>query len=162
MNKLIKLCGLLGLLLVNGAFAADGVRVEGAWSRATAPGQNVAMMDMTIASDQAASLVGAASPACDSIEIHSMTHDNGMMKMRQVQSVELPAGERVELGKRGYHLMLLGLKKPLAVGESVPLTLTVRQGGKSPVKVEVKAEVRSLTETAPDADGGMHHHHMHH
>lgn len=162
MNKLIKLCGLLGLLLVNGAFAADGVRVEGAWSRATAPGQNVAMMDMTIVSDQAASLVGAASPVCEGVEIHSMTHDNGMMKMRQVQSVELPAGERVDLGKRGYHLMLLGLKKPLAVGEALPLTLDVKLAGKRSLKVEVKAEVRPLIETAPGADGGMHHHHMHH
>ncbi|MDD2720055.1 MAG: copper chaperone PCu(A)C [Gallionella sp.] len=162
MKKIIKLCGLLGLLLVNGAFAADGVRVEGAWSRATAPGQNVAMVDMSIVSDKSASLVGASSPACSSIEIHSMTHDNGMMKMRQVQSVELPAGERVALGKSGYHLMLLGLKQPLAQGETVPLTLNFKLADKAVVKVEVKAEVRPLTEVAPNADEGMHHHHMHH
>lgn len=162
MNKLLKLCGLLGLLLVNAAFAADGIRVEGAWSRATAPGQDTAMVDFSIASDKAASLTGASSPACGSIEIHSMTYDNGMMKMRQVQSVELPAGERVDLGKRGYHLMLLGLKKPLALGDTVPLTLTIQQGGKSQLKVEVRAEIRPLTETAPGNDQGMHHHHMHH
>ncbi|MFA6972129.1 MAG: copper chaperone PCu(A)C [Gallionella sp.] len=158
MTKLIKLCGLLGAMLWSlGVYAAD-IQVEGAWARATAPGQDTAMVDLTITSAKQASLVGFSSPACKTAQVHSMTHDNGMMKMREVKSVELPAGSRVSLSEGGYHLMLIGLKAPLNAGDSLPLTLSIKVGNKNVVKVEVVAEVKPLT----DAQHGEHMHHMHH
>lgn len=147
-------------LLSASAYAAD-IQVEGAWSRATAPGQDAAMADLHITSKQAASLVGVSTPAAGSVELHSMTHENGVMKMREVKSIELPAGKRVDLGESGYHLMLVGLKAPLKAGETVPLTLSIKLADKHMVKVETRAEVKALAETKaePQADEHMHHHH---
>ena len=161
MNKMIKSAGLLCLLLVNCAYAADAVRVEGAWSRATAPGQDTAMMDMTITSEQTAKLISIVSPACKEVEMHSMTHANGMMKMREVEYIDLPAGTRVSLGASGYHLMLIGLKAPLKVGDSVPVLLNIGTGNKQMLKVEATAVVKSLSEVMPMPDEGMHHHMQH-
>lgn len=162
MKTISKLNGLLCALLLSGSVYAADIKVDGAWARATAPGQEVAMADLSITSDQPAQLVGITSPVCKTVEIHSMTHDNGMMKMRQVQSLDLPAGKRVNLGLGGYHLMLIGLKTPLKLGDSVPLTLNIKGAGKAIVKVEAAAEVKPLTEAAPQSQEHMEHmDHMH-
>lgn len=152
MNKAIGLAGLLGAMLLSFSVYAGDIQVEGAWSRATAPGQDAAMVDIAIVSAKDARLVGFSSPACKSAQVHSMSHEGGMMKMREVKSVDLPAGKRVVLGEAGYHLMLVGLNAPLKAGESLPLTLNVKVGN-SEVKVETRAEVKPLTESQ---------HHMHH
>jgi len=133
--------------------------VEGAWARATVPGQDSGMADLTITSKQAASLVGVSSPAAGSVQLHSMTHEGGMMKMREVSSIELPAGKPVVLGQSGYHLMLIGLKAPLKAGDSVPLTLNVKVVNKGVVKIEARAEVKPLAGTAPQQHEHMHHNH---
>ena len=163
MNNLYRMGGLLAALLLSVNVYAGDVSVEGAWSRATAPGQDSGMVDMSITSKQAAMLVGVSSLACKAVELHSMTHEGGVMKMREVKEVALPAGQRVNLGESGYHLMLLGLKAPLKAGDAVPLTLSVRQADKRVVKVEVKAEVKPLTEAkaAPQNGGHMMHHNHH-
>lgn len=160
MNSSYRMGGLLAALLLSANVYAGDVSAEGAWSRATAPGQDAAMVDMSISSKQAATLVGVSSPACKTAELHSMTHEGGVMKMREVKEIALPAGQRVGLGESGYHLMLIGLKAPLKAGETVPLTLSVRQADKRVVKVEVTAEVKPLTESKPVQ--GEHSHHMHH
>lgn len=161
MNKFLKAGALLAALLLSFGACAGDIQVEGAWSRATAPGQDSAMVDFSIASKQAATLVGASSPACASVELHSMSHEGGMMKMREVKALELPAGKRVSLGESGHHLMLLGLKAPLKAGETVPLTLKIRTG-KREEKVEVKAEVKPLVEAKAAPAPDEHSHHMHH
>ena len=160
MKKISKFSGLFAALLFSTGVYAGDIQVEGAWSRATAPGQDSAMVDLRVTSKQAASLVSISSPAANSVELHSMTHENGMMKMREVKSVELPAGKNVNLGESGYHLMLIGLKAPLKAGDSVPLTLSIKVADKT-VKLDAKAEVKPLTEAkaAPQEDEHMHHHH---
>ena len=150
MNRLYGL--IAASMLCFNAYAGD-IQVENAWARATAAGQDTAMVDLAITSAKGATLTGFSSPACKTPQMHSMTHDNGMMKMREVQSVELPAGQRVALNESGYHLMLIGLNAPLTAGQSVPLTLNIRSGGKD-LKVEVAADVKPLTEPM--------HMHMHH
>jgi copper(I)-binding protein len=155
MNKMTRLCTLLIAALLSAPVFAGGIQVEGAWARATAPGQDTAMVDMTIVSEKAAKLTGFASAVSQSAEMHSMTHDKGMMKMREVKSIELPAGQRVNLGDAGFHLMLIGLRAPLKVGDSLPLTLNVQAADNSSVKVDVKAEIKPLT-------GMSHDEHMHH
>ncbi len=148
-----RLYGLIAAsMLCFNAYAGD-IQVENAWARATAAGQDTAMVDLTIVSAKGATLAGFSSPACRTPQMHSMTHDNGMMKMREVQSVELPAGRRIALNENGYHLMLIGLNAPLVAGQRVPLTLNISSGGKD-LKVEVDAEVKPLTESM--------HMHMHH
>ncbi len=139
------LSGLLGFLLCSTVYAGD-ILVENAYTRATAPGQDMAMVYLSITSKQAASLVGVSSTAAKNAEMHNMEHKVGMMKMLEVKSISLPANQRMEMGLHGYHLVLNGLKTPLTAGASIPLTLTIEMGDKQRVKLDVKAEVRPLTE----------------
>ena len=159
MSKLNRFGWLAAALLVSFSSYAAGnagdIEISGAWSRATAPGQDAAAVDMTITSKQAATLVGVSSPVAKTAELHSMTTEGGMMRMREVQSIELPAGKPVNLKESGYHLMLNGLKAPLKEGESVPLTLSIKAGKQGVIKIETRAEVRSLhaTKASPQEEG---------
>ncbi|MDP3124813.1 MAG: copper chaperone PCu(A)C, partial [Thiobacillus sp.] len=77
--------------------------------------------------------------------------DGDVMRMREVQALDLPKGKTVALQPGGFHIMLMNLKKPIAAGEIIPLTLVIESGGKRQ-NVEVKAEARA-------ASGGMPHSH---
>ncbi len=156
----ISLAVLAASLFSAVAFASD-IQIEKATVRATAPGQETAMGDLHIVSKQAASLVGVTTPAAKSVELHLMTTDNGMMKMREVKSVALPAGQQVDLGESGYHLMLMGLKGPIKEGATVPLTLRVQLADKKIVKLDVEAQVTPLI-TIKEEMGDSEHMHMHH
>lgn len=162
MNKLNRFGWLMAALLVSFASYAGDIEISAAWVRATAPGQDGAGVDVTITSKQAATLVGVSSPVAKTAELHSMTSENGMMKMREVKEIELPAGKSVSLRESGYHLMLNGLKAPLKEGETVPLTLSIKVGKQAVVKLDTKAEVRSLTSTkAPAQADEQQHMHQH-
>jgi hypothetical protein len=115
-------------------------------------------VDLTITSKRVATLVGVSSPDARTVELHSMTSANGMMKMREVKTIELPAGKRLNLRESGYHLMLNGLKAPIKEGETVPLTLSIKVGKQGVVKIETKAEVKSLHATSAAAQGNEHQH----
>lgn len=160
MRNLNRFGWLAAALLASFASYAGDIEISGAWTRATAPGQDQAGVDLTITSKQPATLVGVSSPACKTMELHSMTTADGMMRMREVKTIELPAGKRVNLSESGYHLMLTGLKAPLKEGEIVPLTLSIKVVNQSVVKVETKSEVKSLTaaKATPQEDE---HQHMH-
>lgn len=158
MYKSYRFAGLLAALLLSASVYAGDIQVEAAWSRATAPGQDAASLDLFITSKQPAILLGVSSPVSRTVEMHSMTHGDGMMKMREVKAIELPAGKRVSLGASGYHLMLVGLKAPLKAGENIPLTLTIKVANKRTVKVEARAEVKPLTATKDT----MHDHELQH
>lgn len=153
LNKYL-LAGLAACLCAAQAVAGE-VTISEAWARATAPGQDSAAVSLHITSQKNASIVAASSAAASSVEIHSMTHENGMMKMRATDAFELKAKQEAVLGSHGNHLMLVGLKKPLNAGDTVPLTLTLQFADKHTEKVDVKAEVKPLTE---DHEEHMHHH----
>lgn len=162
MSKLQMMAVALGLVAAQ-AWAGN-VAVKGAWVRATAPGQDSAAVSMSITSAQDARLVAVSSPAAERAEIHTMKHENGMMMMRAVDDMPLPAKREVILGS-GDHIMLVGLKQPLKAGGSVPLKLIVEFAGKRKEIVAVKAEVRPLTASHDMHDmpgmegmGGMHDH----
>lgn len=155
---LYRFGGLLaGLLLSVGVYAGD-FQIENAWARASAPGQDAAGVDLSITSKHAARLVGVSSPAAKTVEMHAMKRESGMMKMREVQAIELPAGKRVNLGESGYHMMLSGLKAPLKAGSSFALLLSIKAGNKPAVQVEVMVEVRPLTSTGDASQEGDHQH----
>ncbi len=153
------------------AQAAD-VEVSQAWTRATAPGQDSAMVQAVITSKQAAELVGVSCSCANTAELHSMVHDGGMMMMRQVEAITLPAGEAVDLGKAGYHVMLIGLKKQIKEGDKVDAVFTVRFADGKEEKMKFTAKARSLTASSnkpmhdmPAAGGhdmGNMHDHMQH
>lgn len=124
---------------------AENVVVSDASARATAPGQESAAIRFSITSKKEARLMAIVSPVASAVEIHSMTHDNGVMKMRAIEFLPLPAGKMVKLGMSGNHVMLLNLKNPLKAGDSVPLTITVEFADKHKEKINVNAEVKPLT-----------------
>ncbi|NWG38677.1 MAG: copper chaperone PCu(A)C [Hydrogenophilaceae bacterium] len=128
-------------LLTLPALAADIV-IEDAWVRAPAPGQAVVggFLQITSPGDDA-SLVAASTPFAGTTELHEMSMQDGVMKMRPVPYIRLPKGQAVKLAPGGLHLMLIDLKKPLKAGDKVPLTLKILSNKKTSLH-EVSAEVR--------------------
>ena len=138
---------LLSLLLMAALPALAQVTVGEPWVRATVAAQKATGAFMTLTSVQSVKLVGISSPAAGAVEVHEMKMVDDMMKMRQMQSLDLPAGQTVKLAPGGYHLMLLELKQPLKDGEKVPLTLEFEDANKVRSKVVVEAPVKPLTAT---------------
>jgi len=99
------------------------VKITDAWVRENAPGQSVGAAYMTLTSPQDSTLVYAETPSADSVEIHSMTMENGVMKMRMLEELALKAGKPEKLSPGGFHLMLFDLHKPLKAGEKVTFRL---------------------------------------
>jgi len=126
------------------AHAAEDVQVSDAWVRATMPGQEVAGAYLNLRSEKAAKLVKTESPVADSAAIHSMSMKNGVMEMRELPELALPAGKTVKLAPGGFHIMLIDLKKPLKAGETVPLKLTIRHRDNTLSVLDVQAEVRQV------------------
>jgi copper(I)-binding protein len=136
-----------------GPALADGIVVSEAWTRATAPGQKVAGVYFDIASDRNARLVGVETTLTDAAELHLMTMDDGVMRMRAVSEVDLPAGKTVKFKPGGYHVMLFDLRQPLEAGAQVALELLVEYEDGEQTKLPVMANVRNLDGSKID-----HHH----
>lgn len=130
------------------------VTVQEPWVRGTVAQQKGTGMFARITSAQPARLVAASSPAAGVVEIHEMTMDGNVMRMRALPGLDLPAGKAVELKPGGLHLMLIDLKQPLEPGKTVPVTLVVESGGKRE-NVELKVPVRTLS--GQTASGGHKH-----
>ena len=109
-------------------------------------------MHLQAASDSR--LVSARSPLTPVVEVHEMAMHDNVMKMRQVQAVDLPAGKVVELRPGGYHVMLMDLKQQVKEGDTVPLTLVIEGKDGRRESSEVKAPVRLLDARAQPAAGG--------
>jgi copper(I)-binding protein len=141
--KMMIACFGAGFLLVAQAqtFNLGSVAVENAYTRATAPGQQVAGGFLKIENkanipDQ---LVSASSPAAGEVQLHEMAMDGNVMKMRQVKDIPIPAGGSVELKPGGYHLMFLNLKGPFVAGQTVPVKLKFAKAGEMELKLPVNA-----------------------
>jgi hypothetical protein len=112
--------------------AASIITVTEPWSRETAEGQNAGGAFMAIANTGTAAdrLTGGSTPVAGRVEIHTMSMDGGVMRMRQLESgLEVPAGSVVTLKPGSFHVMLMDLKQPLKAGDKVPLTLTFMGAG---------------------------------
>lgn len=99
------------------AVAESDISISNAWARATAPGQKVAAAYMDLTSKEGATLVKAETSVAGIVEIHSMTMENDVMKMRMLNELTLSAGETVNLAPGGYHLMLFDLHQSLDAGQ---------------------------------------------
>ena len=137
--KRLMLTALATLLTASPVLAQ--VTVADPWVRGTVAQQRATGAFMKLTSTDGARLVEARSPVAGVVEIHEMTMDNNVMRMRQVPMLELPAGKAVELKPGGYHVMLMDLKAPLAKDASVALTLVFKDAKGVESKVEVKAPV---------------------
>ena len=117
----LKSCVLV-LSMIPALVYAD-VQVHNPWVRASIGSQTMTAAYMELTSQQGDDLLSASSDSAQEVQIHSMTTENGIMKMRQQPHLPIHKGQTVQLKPGGYHLMLLGLKKPLSSGEVISLRL---------------------------------------
>lgn len=141
--------------------ASAATSVSDAWIRGTVAHQKATGMYARITSSTGGKLVAARSPAAGVAEVHEMAMDGNTMRMRHVPALELPAGKTVALEPGGYHVMLMQLRRELAPGDIVPVTLVVETAAGQREEVTVNATVRALgagaAPAAPDGHGTMKH-----
>jgi copper(I)-binding protein len=111
---------------------AGDLVISQAWSRATPNGAKIGTGYFTIENKgtTADKLVGVSGEVSDKIEVHEMSMNNGVMKMRPVDGgLTIDPGKTVKLAPNGYHLMIMDLKSPLKQGGKVPVTLEFEKAG---------------------------------
>jgi len=128
------------LLLASHAAAGDRIEIEGPYVRAVPPGQpnSAAFLRLTNEDAEDHALVAAESDVAMVVELHTHTKTGGLLRMRKVDRIPLPAGETVRLAPGGLHLMLIGLKRQLAPGDMVDLTLIFEDGGRRTLTAPVE------------------------
>jgi periplasmic copper chaperone A len=112
-------------------------KVEAAWARPTVNGQAGGGGFLTITgTTQPDRLMAVSANISKAVELHRMEMDGNIMRMRQVDAIDIPAGKTVELKPGGLHVMFVGLTQTLKNGATIPLTLKFEKGGE--VKVDMK------------------------
>ena len=143
----MNICRILGFftiaLLANCAQADNSVVISDAWVRATAPGQEVGAAYMTLKSARDTTLIKTESTAAGSVEIHSMTMNNGVMKMRKMDTLPLSAGKPTKLEPGSFHLMLFDLKKPLKAGDQAEFTLHFKDSAGKTSEMKLSAPIKA-------------------
>jgi copper(I)-binding protein len=87
---------------------------------------------------QSDSLVAASTDVAQTVELHETKSEGGVMKMRPVPAIPVPAKGKTELKPGGYHIMLMGLKRDLKPGETIPVTLKFERGGEVRIEAAIK------------------------
>jgi copper(I)-binding protein/predicted peroxiredoxin len=146
MNRLESRLGALLLALLFSvptlaAPAADEILVANPYVRAVPPMMQNSALFVTLkntgSSDRA--LVSASSRAAQVVELHTHVNDGGVMRMREVERIDIAAGQATVLEPGGLHVMLIGLKRPLEVGTTVQVDLTFDDGSSKSVVAPVKS-----------------------
>ena len=137
----------LATLLPSIAFAQSSsvepsLKITDAWVKTTVPGGSVSAAYMQIKSAKPLKLVKAESPLTPNVEIHNMSMKDGVMEMRAVDAVDVPANRAVSLKPGGFHIMLIKVNKSIVKGDSVPLKLTFETPDKKLFNVEVTAKAQ--------------------
>ena len=162
---------LLATALVLSCFAGTAARaqstalqVEGAWVRASVPGQSGTGGFMRLTASEPLTLVGLQTPAAGVAELHEMKMDGDVMRMRAVREIVLAPGKPFDLRPGGHHLMLMDLKAPLKEGATLPLTLVLRdaRGAERRVPLQVPVALRApgaaTSASSPGAAAPQHGH----
>lgn len=154
--------GLIGasVLMIGGmataeTYSAGGLQIVSPWARATPKGSTVSAGYMTIINKgpDADRLIGGSVAAASRFEVHETITENGVGRMRQVKSIEIRPGQTIELKPGGMHVMLMGLKQPLSLGQTLKGTLVFEKAGT--VAVEFTVQPPGATSGGP---GGHKHH----
>jgi len=146
---------LAALLLLPTLANAGPLEVRDAYAHATSTAQPVGAGFATLVNSGGADrLVGVSCTCSQSVEMHSMSMDGSVMKMRKLDAVDIPAKSTVTLEPGALHLMLIGLKAPLAEGQTVPLELRFDKAGSVSAVLSVRARV-------PAGHEGHEHMHKH-
>lgn len=108
--------------------AIHAIEVRQAWSRPSAGGSGVGYMILVNRGTKADALVRVESPLAARVEAHRSDMAGGVMTMAPAARVEIPAGGEVTFAPGGYHLMFMGLKRPLKAGDRLPASLSFASG----------------------------------
>ena len=135
---------ILAFLVMYSVPAVAEVTAKDAWVRGTVPAQKTTGAFLTLHSTDFARIVAVRSPAAKDVQIHSSAMEGGVMRMQAMDDFQLLPGKTIELKPGGYHIMLMGLAKPLLEGDEVPLTFTIEDARGKRTTLAVKAAVRPL------------------
>lgn len=157
MNLVGRLVAAFALLFAGAALAhsfdAGNLHIYHPWARATPPGVPAAVY-FTVESTQGSDrLVSVSTPVAAHAGMHRTVEEGGVVTMQPVESASVSPGALLEFAPGGYHVMLMGLKEPLAEGARFPLTLRFENAGAVTVEVVVQPIVSG------DRDHGEHHGH---
>lgn len=148
-QPLVALCLLVSFATVQ---ADEMLDIDDAWVAEAPPVAPVmgGYMKIENKTDKLISITSASCPDFEKVEIHEMSMSGGMMKMRQIEKLDVPANGKVELQPGGYHLMLIKPKQAFKKGDTLTVTLHTADGDSQAVKMEVKER--------PVGDTHQHHH----
>jgi hypothetical protein len=133
--------------LSHGAEKTEIVIRDG-WVQEGPPSQKITAAYMVIENHGKAdvALKSASTSAADVVELHKMELTDGLMKMRRVDSINIPAGGKAELKPGGYHLMVIGLKQPLREGDMVSISLEFSDDQRQTIRIPVKPRSAMIKE----------------
>lgn len=160
MKYILRFLTAMAVFGATAAFAHDytvgSIKIDHPWSRATVAGipNGAAYFVLENNGDADDRLLSASSSVAKTVELHTHIKDGEVMRMRQVENIEIPAGQTVALQPGGLHVMLLGLNEPLADGTQFSMTLEFEQAG----TVEVDVVVQLMTGGKGGHDDHQHHH----
>ena len=137
LQPLVALCFLVFMPVLQ---ADEILDIDDAWVAEAPPVAPVmgGYMKIENETDKPISITRASCPDFETVEIHEMSMSGGMMKMREIEKLDVPAGGKVELKPGGYHLMLIKPKQPFKKGDSMTVTLHMADGQSQAVKMKVK------------------------
>jgi copper(I)-binding protein len=135
-----RLLAIVASLMIAAAAAAQTgpVEITDAWARATPGKAENGAAYLTIVSPVADRVTAVSTPVARKAEMHTMSMEGGVMRMRPLAGIDLRPGEPVTLKPGGVHIMLFGLAQPLQAGQSFPLTLSFEKAGSREVTVTVE------------------------
>lgn len=130
----------LGLLLSSCEPGEPEIRIEQAWARETRVGQGQAAVYLRIANAGRAGdrLLSAQTPRAQTAMLHGVSNEGGIHRMREIASLDVPAGSAADFAPGGRHIMLSGVTGPLQPGTSFPITLRFERSGERQVQVAVR------------------------
>ena len=138
MNRFLMIA-LAGILLLSACDTATGITVKDAWARPAAQGGNGAVYFLVRNhSASADELVGVTSDIAEAVEMHESKMDGDVMQMKQVMSIPVKGKESIEFAPGGLHVMLIGLRQELKVGDEFQITLQFQGQGDLTLTVPVQ------------------------
>ncbi|WP_354625415.1 copper chaperone PCu(A)C [Psychromonas sp. MME2] len=147
--KIFNYALILASLLLSNTLLANTLTVDNAYVRATPPhAQNsAAFMVISNSSEQNINLVSASSDIAERVELHTHIMQDGLMKMRQVAKIEVPAKQQAILQPGGLHIMFIGLKEDLKENKSVIVKLLFDNGEEMTINAPIKKTVMHKNKT---------------
>lgn len=134
---MVLFLSLLTLLFTNN----PKIKIEDAWARPAGKGMNSALyFEIHNETSEPDTLFKVTSSVADLVQLHETTNENGMMGMKEIKDLIIPAKKIIKFEPGGYHVMLINLKKDLGVGSKIQFTFFFKKAGKVKALAKVKGE----------------------